>query len=88
MSYEPELRPGPPWIMEEMIWAEPELPVQVAGSKDADRLASHIRTAVDAGEPILFTGCGTSEHASFESATGSIGMIVSPMSLRRGNVKA
>jgi glucosamine--fructose-6-phosphate aminotransferase (isomerizing) len=64
MSYEPELRPGPPWIMEEMIWAQPELPEQIAGSEDADRLASHIRTAVDAGAPILFTGCGTSEHAA------------------------
>src|SRR4051812_18140254 len=64
MSYEPELRPGPPWIMEEMIWAQPGLPEQIAGSDDADRLASHIRMAVDAGEPILFTGCGTSEHAA------------------------
>ena len=64
MSYEPELRPGPPWIMEEMIWAQPELAGQVAGSDDADRLASHIRRAVDAGEPVLFTGCGTSEHAA------------------------
>jgi glutamine---fructose-6-phosphate transaminase (isomerizing) len=50
--------------MEEMIWAQPGLPEQVAGSDDADRLASHIRTAVDAGEPVLFTGCGTSEHAA------------------------
>jgi glutamine---fructose-6-phosphate transaminase (isomerizing) len=64
MSYEPELRPGPPWIMEEMIWAQPELPEQIAGSEDAERLATHIRTAVDAGEPVLFTGCGTSEHAA------------------------
>ena len=64
MSYEPELRPGPPWIMEEMIWAQPELPAQIAGSEDADRLASHLRTAVDAGRPVLFTGCGTSEHAA------------------------
>jgi glucosamine--fructose-6-phosphate aminotransferase (isomerizing) len=64
MSYEPELRPGPPWIMEEMIWAQPELPAQIAGSEDADRLASHLRTAVDAGQPVLFTGCGTSEHAA------------------------
>ena len=29
MSYEPELRPGPPWIMEEMIWAQLELPDQI-----------------------------------------------------------
>ena len=63
MSYEPELRPAPPWIMEEMIWAQLDLPEQIARSHDADRLASHIRKATDAGEPVLFTGCGTSEHA-------------------------
>jgi fructoselysine-6-P-deglycase FrlB-like protein len=64
MSYEPEVRPGPPWIMEEMIWAEPDLPQQIAGGDDAARLASHLRVALDAGEPVLFTGCGTSEHAA------------------------
>ncbi len=64
MSYEPELRTGPPWIMEEMIWAEPELPVQIAGSDAAARLASRIRAAIDADQPVLFTGCGTSEHAA------------------------
>jgi glutamine---fructose-6-phosphate transaminase (isomerizing) len=68
MSYEPEQRPGPPWIMEDMIWAEPELPQQIAGGDAAARLASHLRTALDAGEPVLFTGCGTSEHAARASA--------------------
>ena len=64
MTFEPELRPGPPWVMEEMIWAQLDLPDQIARSDDADRLASHIRAATDAGEPVLFTGCGTSEHAA------------------------
>jgi glutamine---fructose-6-phosphate transaminase (isomerizing) len=64
MTFEPELRPGPPWVMEEMIWAQPALPEQIARSDDADRIASHVRNAVDAGEPVLFTGCGTSEHAA------------------------
>ena len=64
MTFEPELRAGPPWVMEEMIWAQPDLPEQIAGSDDADRLASRIRDAIDAGEPVLFTGCGTSEHAA------------------------
>src|SRR5215204_864143 len=64
MTFEPELRPGPPWVMEEMIWAQLDLPEQIARGADADRLASHVRTAVDAGEPVLFTGCGTSEHAA------------------------
>ena len=64
MTFEPELRSGPPWVMEEMIWAQPDLPEQIARSDDADRLASHIRAAIEAGEPVLFTGCGTSEHAA------------------------
>jgi glucosamine--fructose-6-phosphate aminotransferase (isomerizing) len=64
VTFEPELRPGPPWVMEEMIWAQLDLPEQIAGSDDADRLASHVRNTVDAGEPVLFTGCGTSEHAA------------------------
>ena len=64
MTFEPELRPGPPWVMEEMIWAQLDLPEQIARGADADRLTSHVRKAVDAGEPVLFTGCGTSEHAA------------------------
>ena len=64
MSYEPELRAGPPWITEEMIWAEPELPARIAGSDAAVRLASRIHAAIDADQPVLFTGCGTSEHAA------------------------
>ena len=64
MTFEPELRPGPPWVMEEMIWAQLDLPEQIARGADTDRLASHVRTAVDAGEPVLFIGCGTSEHAA------------------------
>ena len=47
-----------------MIWAQLDLPGQIASSADAARLASHVRKAVDAGEPVLFTGCGTSEHAA------------------------
>lgn len=64
VTFEPELRLGPPWVMEEMIWAQLDLPGQIASSADAARLGSHIRKAVDAGEPVLFTGCGTSEHAA------------------------
>jgi len=64
VTFEPELRPGPPWVMEEMIWAQLDLPEQIAGSDDAERLASQLREAADAGELVLFTGCGTSEHAA------------------------
>jgi len=64
MSFEPELRPGPPWAMEEMIWAQADLPAQIGVGDDADRLAAHLRRAIGDGEPVLFTGCGTSEHAA------------------------
>jgi glutamine---fructose-6-phosphate transaminase (isomerizing) len=64
MSYEPKLRAGPPWIMEEMIEAQLDLPEQIASGDDGDRLASHLRSAIDDGRPVLFTGCGTSEHAA------------------------
>jgi len=50
--------------MEEMISAQLDLPEQIAGGADAARLASHLRNAVEGGEPVLFTGCGTSEHAA------------------------
>jgi glucosamine--fructose-6-phosphate aminotransferase (isomerizing) len=60
MSDEPELRSGPPWAMEEMIRAEVDLPDAIAQSDDASRLAARIAAA----EAVLFTGCGTSEHAA------------------------
>jgi hypothetical protein len=35
--------------MEEMIWAQLELPDRIAGGDDAARLASRLRAAIDAG---------------------------------------
>ncbi len=61
---EPELRAGPPWVMQEMIDAERELPTQIAHSGAADLLAARIAQTVQAGEPIVVCGCGTSEHAA------------------------
>jgi fructoselysine-6-P-deglycase FrlB-like protein len=60
MSDEPELRSGPPWAMEEMIRAQADLPALIAESADAQRLADRVAGA----ETVLFTGCGTSEHAA------------------------
>src|SRR3954447_12882592 len=54
--------------MEEMVWAQLDLPHQILDSEEAARLASHLRGALDAGEPVLFTGCGTSEHAARAAA--------------------
>jgi len=66
----PELRPGPPWVMEEMILAERDLPVAIlegAGEETA-QVAGAIRDAVALGAPIVVTGCGTSEHGAMAVA--------------------
>jgi glutamine---fructose-6-phosphate transaminase (isomerizing) len=64
MSFEPELRPGPPWVMEDMIRAQADLPAQIAASDDAARLAARLDAVTGAGGPVLFIGCGTSEHGA------------------------
>src|SRR3954454_18149700 len=68
MSDRPELRPGPPWAMEEMIAAEPGLvePVLTAGA--AAELAVRVSAGVAAQEPVVIAGCGTSEHAAMAGA--------------------
>lgn len=68
----PTARPGPPFHMTDMIAAEPALARRIlerhAGSGQAADLAAAIRTALTAGDPIILTGCGTSEHAALASA--------------------
>ncbi|MEA2280040.1 MAG: hypothetical protein QOK21_647 [Solirubrobacteraceae bacterium] len=64
MSDEPELRPGPPWAMGEMIDAEPGLVEPVLAAPGLDELAP----LVGAGQPVVLTGCGTSEHAAMAGA--------------------
>jgi glucosamine--fructose-6-phosphate aminotransferase (isomerizing) len=68
MSEMPELRPGPPWAMEEMIFAEPELVGPILSAPAAAQAAALIRAAADAGEPIVVPGCGTSAHAALAGA--------------------
>ncbi len=64
----PAFRARPPYLMSEMIAAEPALAERLirrlAKDDAADALASAIGEAVAAGRPILTTGCGTSEHAA------------------------
>jgi len=62
----PELRSGPPWVMQEMIAAQPELAEQMlAGPSPAvAEIAADIAGALAAGRPVTITGCGTSEHAA------------------------
>ena len=65
----PSLRPGPPYHMTEMIEAEPGVARRLltslaAPSGPAGGLAAAIPEAAAAGQPILITGCGMSEHGS------------------------
>jgi len=62
----PELRSGPPWVMQEMIAAQPALAEQMlaAPSPAAAPIADKIAAALAAGRPVTVTGCGTSEHAA------------------------
>ena len=62
----PELRSGPPWVMQEMIAAQPALAERMltSPSPQAAEIAGEIAAALTAGRPVTVTGCGTSEHAS------------------------
>jgi len=63
-DFQPELRAGPPWVMDEMIAAQADLPELIAGGSAAGLLAQRIAETAQAGEPITVCGCGTSEHAA------------------------
>ena len=65
----PARRHGPPWFMTEMIEAEPGLAARLLTrladpSGPAAQLAIAVRAAAESGQPILVTGCGTSEHGA------------------------
>jgi glucosamine--fructose-6-phosphate aminotransferase (isomerizing) len=68
----PAVRAGRPWAMAEMIAAEPGLAARIVARLVADgsaaALAQAIRDAAAAGEPVVVTGCGTSEHAAMAAA--------------------
>jgi fructoselysine-6-P-deglycase FrlB-like protein len=58
------MRESPPWVMAEMIEAEPDLLEAIATGTDTSPLALLIRSAA----PLHVVGCGTSEHASLAVA--------------------
>jgi fructoselysine-6-P-deglycase FrlB-like protein len=62
----PELRPGPPWVMHDMVAAEPALAAEMLErpSPVAGDIAAQADAALAAGAPVTVTGCGTSEHAA------------------------
>src|SRR6478735_2175844 len=69
----PSTRLGPPYHMTDMIAAEPYLARRIVErlappDSSAARLAAEIRTTLEAGNPVILTGCGTSEHAALAAA--------------------
>jgi glucosamine--fructose-6-phosphate aminotransferase (isomerizing) len=71
-STTPAWRDAPPYAMTEMIAAEPGLAERLvrrlAGEPSATALAGAVQAAALAGERIVITGCGTSEHAAMIGA--------------------
>lgn len=68
----PPVRPGPPYLMTEMIEAEPAFAERVlrrlADGGAAERLAQAVRATVEAGRDVVVVGCGTSEHGAMAAA--------------------
>lgn len=74
----PALREGPPFLMTQMIAAEPALAERIVqrlshedgtgGPAAVSALAGAVRDALGHGNPIIVTGCGTSEHAAMGTA--------------------
>lgn len=61
----PELRPAPPWVMEDMIALQPGLVEPIAADREAAAAIAELAARVAAARaPIVITGCGTSEHAA------------------------
>ena len=66
---QPSPRSGPPFHMTDMIEAEPGIAARIlerheAVGSGAAELARVIRRTVRSGDPVVVTGCGTSEHAA------------------------
>ena len=69
----PAWRDGPPYAMTEMIAAEPALAERVVRRLASDpalrQVTDALRDAAAHGQPIIATGCGTSEHAAMGIAS-------------------
>jgi glucosamine--fructose-6-phosphate aminotransferase (isomerizing) len=67
----PELRPGPPWVMQEMIAAQPALVEALLSSPPpgTSEAADAIAATLEHNRPVTVCGCGTSEHAAHGIAT-------------------
>ena len=72
-SSQPSHRAEPPFHMTDMIDAEPSIAERILARHEpvgsgAAELARAIRRTIRAGEPVIVTGCGTSEHAAYGAA--------------------
>jgi len=69
LDYVPEFRPQPPWLMEEMVAAEPSLVGPILGARaPAATVAELVKAAVRDKSTVVVTGCGTSETAAMAVA--------------------
>ena len=68
----PRFRSRPPYLMTEMIAAEPALAQRLVrrlrDQEAVGALADAVRSASEAGRPVIVTGCGTSQHAAMAVA--------------------
>ncbi len=62
----PELRSGPPWVMQEMVATQPSMAEELLSSPPAGtaQAAEAIASALTDNRPVVVCGCGTSEHAA------------------------
>ena len=62
----PELRAAPPWVMQEMIAAQPPVIEALLGAPPAGipEASETISATLAHGHPVIVCGCGTSEHAA------------------------
>jgi len=87
----PSRRAAPPYHMTDMIAAEPGLARRIverhAAPGPAADLAEAIRATIAAGNPVVVTGCGTSEHAALATAE-ILGEAARAAGLDRANVRS
>jgi glutamine---fructose-6-phosphate transaminase (isomerizing) len=60
----PELRQAPPWVMQEMIEAEPALVERIAAASEPGGDPAALALLCRGDGPLAVVGCGTSEHGS------------------------
>jgi glucosamine--fructose-6-phosphate aminotransferase (isomerizing) len=62
----PELRPGPPWVTEEMVALQPAVVRALLDAPPGG--VAEVAEAIRAGGPVAVVGCGTSEHGAMAIA--------------------